>query len=75
MEDLKRRLDNEAFEKLKAIIKQNTNINNLTKDNIEVVKKAVDMFRSWVMEVYSIDRAEIVNDEIDIEQLFKTKNQ
>ena len=74
MEDLKRRLDNEAFEKLKAIIKQNTNINNLTKDNIEVVKKAVDMFRSWVMEVYSIDRAEIVNDEIDIEQLFKTKN-
>lgn len=74
MEELKRRLDPEAFEKLKAIIKQNTNLNNLTKENIETVKRAVDMVKSWVMEVYSIDRAEIVNDDFDLEQLFKTKN-
>lgn len=74
MEDLKHKLDYQAFEKLKEIIKQNTNINNLTKDNIETTKKAVDMFKTWIMEVYLIDRKEIVNDEFDIEQLFKTQN-
>ena len=74
MEDLKFRLEPQAFEKLKDIIKQNTNLNNLTKENIEVVKKAVDMFKSWIMEVYLMDRKQIVNDEIDIEKLFKTEN-
>lgn len=74
MEDLKHKLDYQAFEKLKGIIKQNTNINNLTKENIEITKKAVDMFKTWIMEVYLIDRKEIVNDEFDIEQLFKTQN-
>jgi len=74
MEDLKRRLEPQSFEKLREIIKQNTNLNNLTQDNIEVVKKAVDMFKSWIMEVYLMDRKEIVNDEMDIEKLFKTGN-
>ena len=74
MEDLKFRLEPQAFEKLRDIIKQNTNLNNLTKENIEVVKKAVDMFKSWIMEVYLMDRKEIVNDEMDIEKLFKTEN-
>ena len=74
MEDLKFRLEPQAFEKLKDIIKQNTNLNNLTQENIEVVKKAVDMFKSWIMEVYLMDRKEIVNDEMDIEKLFKTEN-
>ena len=74
MEDLKFRLESQAFEKLKDIIKQNTNLNNLTKENLEVVKKAVDMFKSWIMEVYLMDRKEIVNDEMDIEKLFKTEN-
>lgn len=74
MEDLKFRLEPQAFEKLRDIIKQNTNLNNLTQDNIEVVKKAVDMFKSWIMEVYLMDRKEIVNDEMDIEKLFKTEN-
>lgn len=74
MEDLKFRLEPQAFEKLKEIIKQNTNLNNLTQDNIEVVKKAVDMFKSWIMEVYLMDRKQIVNDEMDIEKLFKTEN-
>ena len=74
MEDLKFRLEPQAFEKLRDIIKQNTNLNNLTQDNIEVVKKAVDMFKSWIMEVYLMDRKQIVNDEIDIEKLFKTQN-
>lgn len=74
MEDLKFRLEPQAFEKLRDIIKQNTNLNNLTQDNIEIVKKAVDMFKSWIMEVYLMDRKEIVNDEMDIEKLFKTEN-
>lgn len=74
MEDLKFRLEPQAFEKLREIIKQNTNLNNLTQDNIEIVKKAVDMFKSWIMEVYLMDRKEIVNDEMDIEKLFKTEN-
>lgn len=74
MEDLKFRLEPQAFEKLKDIIKQNTNLNNLNQENIEIVKKAVDMFKSWIMEVYLMDRKEIVNDEMDIEKLFKTEN-
>lgn len=74
MEDLKFRLEPQAFEKLREIIKQNTNLNNLNKENIEVVKKAVDMFKSWIMEVYLMDRKQIVNDEMDIEKLFKTEN-
>ena len=74
MEDLKFRLEPQAFEKLRDIIKQNTNLNNLTQENIEIVKKAVDMFKSWIMEVYLMDRKEIVNDEMDIEKLFKTEN-
>lgn len=74
MEDLKFRLEPQAFEKLKDIIKQNTNLNNLNQENIEVVKKAVDMFKSWIMEVYLMDRKEIVNDEMDIEKLFKKQD-
>ena len=32
------------------------------------------MFKSWIMEVYLMDRKQIVNDEMDIEKLFKKQD-
>ena len=70
--EIKTILEPRAYEKLRKVIKTKTNFENVTKDNIEVTKEAVNMVIEWLSEIYHIDRKELIMDEDgkDIENLF-----
>jgi DNA-binding transcriptional regulator GbsR (MarR family) len=70
---IKERLEPQAYEKLRTLIKQKTSYSNLTKDNIDETKKAVELLLTWLDSIYQIDRKEIEMDEegLDILNLFK----
>jgi len=71
--EVKHHLDEQAYEKLRQVIKNKTSFENLNDKNIVVVKEAYQMLLSWLEEVYKIDRKELSPDEDgkDIEGLFK----
>ena len=75
MVDLKRRLDEESFEKLRQLVKRKTDIQNIDETNIKVIKEAINLLRIWLEEVYLLDRPFIQEDSgLDIENLFKVKD-
>ncbi len=67
-------LGNEAYRKLQEVVKRNTALENLNKDNIEITKEALRMLSTWLGEVYQLDVLPIDMDEdgTDIDNLFKT---
>lgn len=71
--DLKHKLDEQAFEKLRAVVKRNTDISNLNEENIKTVKEALRLLTTWLEEVYNLDTKPIDMDEsgTDIDKLFK----
>jgi hypothetical protein len=71
--DLKHKLDETAYEKLREVIKRNTKLSNLDETNIKVVKEALRMITAWLEEVYQLDQKPINMDEdgTDIDKLFK----
>jgi len=71
--DLKHKLDETAYEKLREVIKRNTKLSNLDETNIKVVKEALRMITAWLEEVYQLDQKPIDMDEdgTDIDKLFK----
>ncbi len=71
--DLKHKLDEQAFEKLRAVVKRNTDISNLNEENIKAVKEALRLLTTWLEEVYKLDTKPIDMDEgaTDIDKLFK----
>lgn len=73
--EIKNILEPMAYEKLRKVIKTKTNFDNVTKENIEVTKEAVNMVIEWLSEIYKIDRKQLIMDEDgkDIESLFLTK--
>lgn len=72
--EIKNLLEPMAYEKLRKVIKTKTNFENVTKENIDVTKEAVNMVIEWLSEIYQIDRKELIMDEDgrDIEELFST---
>jgi len=72
-QDLKYRLDEEAYKKLVEVIKRNTKLSNLNESNIELKKEALRLLTSWLEEVYQLDVKPIDMDEdgTDIDKLFK----
>jgi rRNA maturation endonuclease Nob1 len=75
MVDLKRRLDEESFEKLRQLVKRKTDIQNIDETNIKVIKEAINLLRIWLEEVYLLDRPFVQEDSgLDIENLFKVKD-
>jgi 3'-phosphoadenosine 5'-phosphosulfate sulfotransferase len=74
--DLKHKLDEQAFEKLRAVVKRNTDISNLNEENIKTVKEALRLLTTWLEEVYNLDIKPIDMDEgaTDIDKLFKDSN-
>lgn len=72
-QDLKYKLDPQAYEKLREVIKKNTSFENLTKENIETRKEAITILKTWLEEVYTLDQKtfELDEDGVDIEKLFK----
>lgn len=72
-QDLKYRLDEEAYKKLVEVIKRNTKLSNLDESNIELKKEALRLLTSWLEEVYQLDVKPIDMDEdgTDIDKLFK----
>lgn len=73
-QEVKNRLDPQSYEKLRDLIKIKTSFENITKENIEVTKEAINLLFSWLESIYQLDRKEVVLDEDgeDIEKLFKT---
>ena len=73
---LKHKLDDEAFDKLKAIVKRKTSIQNIDETNIKTIKEAVRILNSWLEEVYALDSPLIDTDDsgLDIEKLFKSQD-
>ena len=71
--EIKQKLGEQAYDKLRQVIKNKTSFENLNDKNIVVVKEAYQMLLSWLEEVYKIDRKDISPDEDgkDIEGLFK----
>ena len=71
--DLKHKLDETAYEKLREVVKRNTKLSNLDETNINVVKEALRMITAWLEEVYQLDQKPIDMDEdgTDIDKLFK----
>lgn len=67
-------LGNEGYRKLREVVKRNTALESLNKDNIETTKEALRMLSTWLGEVYQLDVKPIDMDEdgTDIENLFKT---
>ena len=73
MEELKFRLEPQAFEKLREVIKQETSFSSLTPENIKDKTNAYNLLVTWLTRVYELDRKELVDDEgLDINKLFKT---
>lgn len=69
-ENLKYKLDSQAFELLRDIIKRETAFNSLTAENITVKKEAITMLKSWLEQVYSLDEQIIDDEGDDIDKLF-----
>ena len=69
-ENLKYKLDSQAFELLRDIIKRETAFNSLTAENITVKKEAITMLKSWLEQVYSLDEQIIEDEGDDIDKLF-----
>lgn len=71
--DLKRRLDEQSFNKLRELIKTKTNIQNIDEKNIVIIKEAINLLRSWLEEVYLIDKPFVSQDDsgFDINNIFK----
>ncbi len=69
-ENLKYKLDSQAFELLRDIIKRETSFNSLTAENITVKKEAITMLKSWLEQVYSLDEQIIDDEGDDIDKLF-----
>jgi hypothetical protein len=71
--EVKHHLDEQAYEKLRQVIKNRTSFENLNEENIKVTREAYQMLVSWLEEVYKLDRKDISPDEDgkDIEGLFK----
>ena len=71
--EVKQKLGEQAYEKLKKVIKNRTSFENLNEENIKVTREAYQMLVSWLEEVYKLDRKDISPDEDgkDIEGLFK----
>ena len=71
--DLKHKLDETAYEKLREVIKRNTDISNLNEENIKTVKEALRLLTTWLEEIYKLDIKPIDMDEgaTDIDKLFK----
>lgn len=76
IENLKHKLDYQAYEKLREVVKRNTQLNNLNETNIKVVKEALSMLTAWLEEVYQLDEKPVDMDEDghDIQNLFKNSN-
>jgi len=72
MEDLKFRLEPQAFEKLKEVVKQETAFSTLTAENIEKKKDAYRLLITWLEKVYELDHKEVIDDDGEaIDRLFK----
>jgi len=74
--ELKHKLDDVAFDKLRAIVKRKTSIQNMDETNIKTIKEAVTILTSWLEEVYALD-SQVINmddDGLDIEKLFKSQD-
>jgi len=71
--EVKQKLGEQAYEKLKKVIKNRTSFENLNEEKIKVTREAYQMLVSWLEEVYKLDRKDISPDEDgkDIEGLFK----
>lgn len=73
IENLKHKLDYQAYDKLREVVKRNTKLSSLDSKNIDNVKDALKILTSWLEEVYHIDQKPIDMDEdgVDIDKLFK----
>ena len=71
--EVKQKLGEQSYEKLRQVIKNRTSFENLNEENIKVTREAYQMLVSWLEEVYKLDRKDISPDEDgkDIEGLFK----
>jgi acetylornithine deacetylase/succinyl-diaminopimelate desuccinylase-like protein len=74
-ENLKFKLDSQAFELLRDIIKRETSFSNLTAENITVKKEALTMLKSWLEQVYSLDEQIIIDEGDDIDKLFSYRKE
>jgi len=73
IENLKHKLDYQAYDKLVEVVKRNTQLSKLDETNIKVVKEALSILTSWLEEVYQLDQklVDIDDDGTDISKLFK----
>lgn len=73
--DLKFKLDNQAYEKLREVIKKKTSFENINEENIKTIKEAVNILTTWLEEVYALDSQDVeINDGgFDIDKLFVVK--
>lgn len=73
IENLKHKLDHQAYDKLVEVVKRNTQLSKLDETNIKVVKEALSILTSWLEEVYQLDQklVDIDDDGTDISKLFK----
>ena len=73
IENLKHKLDYQAYDKLVEVVKKNTQLSKLDETNIKVVKEALSILTSWLEEVYQLDQklVDIDDDGTDISKLFK----
>jgi len=71
-EDMKHRLDEQAYEKLRETIKEYTRFNNLTVENIEVRREVLKVINIWLEKIYQLDTKPIETDEegADLNELF-----
>ena len=71
-EDMKHRLDEQAYEKLRETIKEYTRFNNLTAENIAVRKEVLKVINTWLEKIYQLDTKPIEMDEegADLNELF-----
>lgn len=71
-EDMKHRLDEQAYEKLRETIKEYTRFNNLTVENIEVRREVLKVINIWLEKIYQLDTKPIEMDEegADLNELF-----
>lgn len=74
-ENLKYKLDSQAFELLRDIIKRETAFNSLTAENITIKKEAITMLKSWLEKVYSLDEQIIDDEGDDIDKLFSYRKE
>ena len=74
-ENLKHKLDSQAFELLREVVKRETSFSSLTNENITVKKEALRMLTSWLEQIYSLDEQIIMDDGEDIDKLFSFRKE